>query len=134
MISRQSKNKQRERIFLGEDDSTHMKTRLMSSEAFLQLATTSRHLCVHTWLIMHYNKGVIPPNVRQNLGFVFVLRLSKKPLNDIFEQYIQVSDYEEFDEFKIDFDKMVDHYQYPCMLIDKFHHKIDWDVADWWEC
>jgi hypothetical protein len=131
LIKKQSKSKGK--IFLGIDDSTHQKSSLMKSDALLQIATTSRHLHIHTWIILHYNKGVIPPNVRQNLGYVFVFQLSTKPLKDIFEQYIQISKYKTFDDFDKDFSKMCDEYKYACMLIDNIHHEISFDVSSWWE-
>lgn len=133
LINQQKKDEtHRKKIFLGIDDSTHQKTKLMQSKEMLEIATTSRHLQIHTWLIMHYNKGVIPPSVRQNLSFVFVFSLSKKALQNIFEEYNQSNTFEKFDEFYEKCKTIYERSKYECILIDNLRKVFNYNVSKWW--
>ena len=129
----QQKKKGSKPIFLGIDDSTHQKSELMKSEVLTEIATTSRHLKIHTWLIMHYNKGIIPPNVRQNLGFIFVFCLSKKAMENIFEEYNQNNKFESFKEFFPTVSKKYTEDKFACLLIDNIHKVFNFNVSTWWQ-
>jgi hypothetical protein len=131
-LIKQQKKSNKLKIFLGIDDSTHQKTKLMKSKEMIEIATTSRHLNIHTWIIMHYNKGIIPPAVRQNLAFVFVFSLSKKALQNIFEEYNQNNIYDDFDEFYVDCKNAYQRGKYECLLIDNINKKLDFNVSKWW--
>jgi hypothetical protein len=132
LIKQQEADKKGKKIFLGVDDSTQQASALFASTNLVKLATTSRHLRIHTWLLMHYNKSVIPPKVRKNLGYIFVFELGTEDLDDVFRQYMQRSMYKDRKEFFADIDNNLVGQQYGCMLIDKIRKKVTFDSASWW--
>ena len=96
-ILNQQKKNNNNKIFFSIDDSTHLKGDLFYSGNIIELATTSRHLNIHSWLIMHYNKTIIPPNVRQNIEMLFIHRLKLKSLEDIYDNHFEYRDKQEFE-------------------------------------
>lgn len=122
------------KLFFGLDDTTHQDASLYKCRNIIEISTTSRHLNIHTWVIMHYNKGVIPPKVRNQINYIFVLQLSQFALEDIYKSYFDFP--REFPKFKDFLDYMLKLYEedeYACLLIDLLHKKYNSKVSEWWK-
>ena len=140
ILEQQKKNKQlfkdgkieyMPRVFVFIDDATSQGKAMFQSETLVTLATQNRHYAIHTWVAIHYDKGIVPPAVRLNINFVFVYPVKEKQLQAIHEQYI---DFDEFNNFKKDFlpfwQQEIKTKKYGVLLVagkDSFNS----DVSDW---
>lgn len=127
LVEKQKKNhalfkakkiKQMPRVFFCVDDASSEKN-LFQSDSILSLVTKNRHLNVHSWFLLHADKGVIPPAVRQNIHYVFIYKLKDNFLQHVFKEYVNFS--VDFDDYRKDFkqffkDFVIPH-QFGCLLI-----------------
>lgn len=136
LIGKTKPEQDEEKILLLIDDTTHQKTKLFRDHNLTEIATTSRHLRIHTIIIMHYEKGIIPRDVRKNLGFIFVLRLDEESWYDIFRNSFDFpkefrKGRKGFEKFFAMIQKMYDDHDHGCLLIDKINRKYNPHVAFW---
>lgn len=126
--------KNKKRLFFGLDDTTSQSKQLFKCPEMVKLATQSRHYNVHTWLIMHYGKGIVEPKVRANIGFLFINRIKYNQLIDIYKEFVdfpeQFPDHEAFEKFAWAIFKRD---EYPCILIDLLHDRFNPNVGLWWK-
>jgi len=102
------------------DDATGMGKSLMRCEYLCKLSTSARHKRCHSWFIMHYTAGIIPPKVREQIGFIFIYDIHKVLLQTIYKQYINFPlDFENFKDFNHYFMTEVTNKDHGCLLIDK---------------
>lgn len=120
------------KIFFAIDDTTHQRSQIFKDSSMIELATTSRHIRIHTWIIMHYTKNIIPKTVRMNASFVFALILPGTALQDIYEDYISCIARKELPNQK-EFINLVDDIksEHPCVLIDMVHRRLSTNVCNW---
>jgi hypothetical protein len=111
------------------DDTTDAGNVLMHSPALITLACKSRHYCIMTWLVMHASKNVVPPNVRKQLGYLFLYRVNTSELKNVFEEWICDDDFEDLDTFK-KYYKGVMKQKYGCVCFDNIHEEYD-HTLDW---
>ena len=94
------KIKKKPRIFFMCDDATGQKG-LFESPSLLRMVIENRHLNVHSWFLLHRDKGVIKPALRENMKFVFLYPVHVERLKALFTEYINfMNDFENFNEFK----------------------------------
>jgi hypothetical protein len=127
IIAKQKKNrelftkgkiKEIPRIFFAIDDATSQ-GKLFKSESVKALVTQNRHLYVHSFFLMHADKGVIEPKIRQNIFFVFIYKVKDNFLQHIYKEYVNFSiDFDTYTkDFKPFFREYVSQKQYGCLLL-----------------
>jgi hypothetical protein len=130
-LHKAGKLQERPRIFFCIDDATGQGTKLFKSESLLKIVTQNRHIFIHSWLLLHYDKGVVTPKMRNNILWVVLYPVKKKLLEQAFDSYIN---FPEFDDFKQDFkpfwDKNVRQKKHGCLLI-KDKEKYTTSACDW---
>ena len=96
-------------------------------------ATQNRHLNIHSWFLMHYDKGTVQPKIRNNIMFIFVYPIKPKLLERIFDEYIDFEDdFEEFEDFKNFWRQYVKPQRYGVLLIrGKPNPKYNPNVSKW---
>ena len=136
LLGKTKKEQDEEKILFLIDDTTHQKGNIFRDKHLTEVATTSRHLRVHTIIIMHYEKGIIPRDVKKNIGFLFVLQLDEESWYDIFRNSFDFP--KEFRKGRKGFEmffnmiqKMYDDHDHGCLLIDKINRKYNTNVAFW---
>jgi hypothetical protein len=123
------KTRDYERIFFFMDDTTDAGNVLMHSPALITLACKSRHYGIMTWLVMHASKNVVPPNVRKQLGYLFLYKVNHSELKNVFEQWICDDDFKDFDTFEKYYSDVMKK-EYGCICFDNIHEEYD-DTLDW---
>lgn len=119
------------RIFIGVDDATSQGKKIFASKAMLKVATQNRHYKIHSWFLMHYSKGIIQPNVRQNVNFLFLYPVKKKLLENAFDEYIDFpKDFDDFNLFKTYWDKTILTQEHGCLLVNGKKSYSPW-VSEW---
>lgn len=115
---KKGKVKQMRRVFVFIDDATGQRN-LFDDPVAVRLATEQRHICCHSWICLHYAKGVIKPAVRNNLRFVFVYPITKTLLKQFHQDFIpaQWEEFEEYNAFLEYFRTNVLRKEFGCMLI-----------------
>jgi hypothetical protein len=106
------------RIFVFVDDATTQQN-LFQSITLIKLVTCNRHLCIHSWLCVHYAKGVIKPAVRLNINFVFVYPMKEQLIKAIYDDYIpsKWKEFAKFEQFMTFWAEYVESKKYGCLLI-----------------
>jgi hypothetical protein len=117
-LFKKNKIKVMPRIFFCVDDASSEKN-LFDSENIIAIVTKNRHLHIHSWYLMHGLKGIIPPNVRQNIFYVFLYKLKDTFLKQAFIEFCNFP--LDFDDYKRDFKPFFKEYiipkQYGCLLL-----------------
>jgi hypothetical protein len=121
-------------IFFGIDDSTHQGESLMKDKSMIEIATTSRHIHVHTHLIMHAAKDVIPPKVRNQIAFVFIYDVSPQLLEVIYKEYVKDPDFKKFAAFEEYWYENVEDLDHKCLLLDNLNKEYSNTVNEWLYC
>jgi len=118
-LLKEGKIEQMPRTFVFIDDATAMGQNLFNNDVIVRLATENRHLAIHTWLCLHYAKGVIKPAVRNNIRFIFVYPISVALLKQFHGEFIppQWEEFEKYDDFIQYFKENVTRKEYGCLLI-----------------
>lgn len=116
-LFRSGKIKEQPRYFFAIDDATSQGAKMFRSAVLKRLATENRHLFIHSWFLLHYDKGVLDPKVRQNLLWLALYPLKKTLLKHAYENYVDNDDFDEFDEFKSFFDSYVKKHEHGFLLI-----------------
>jgi hypothetical protein len=98
-LLKKGKLKEMPKIFFAVDDASSEKN-LFGSENLIGIITKNRHLHIHSWTLLHGDRGVIPPKIRQNIFFVFLYKLKDNFLRHAFMEYCN---FVEFDDYKKDF-------------------------------
>jgi hypothetical protein len=118
LLFKAGKLEQKPRVFFCIDDATSQGKNLFASASMMAFATQNRHLTIHSWFLLHYDKGVVTPKMRNNILWVILYPVKKKLLEQAFDSYI---DFPEFDDFKKDFmpfwNQNVTKNKYGCLLI-----------------
>ncbi len=109
--------KERPKIFFCIDDATSQSEKLFNDPMLLTVFTQNRHVNMHTWFLMHYNKTIIPPKVRQNIAFIFIYKLRVASLEMIHKEMVDNDDLEDFDQFRLVLKKYVYINKYGCLLL-----------------
>ena len=108
------------RVFVFIDDATSQGKDMFESGALIKMATQNRHYAIHTWIALHYDKGIVPPKVRQNINFLFIYPVKTDLLKKIHKEYVPAK-FKELDDFKKQFlpywSQNVEQHEYPCLLI-----------------
>ena len=132
LIKQQSKKgKEKKRIFLGIDDSTQ-ETALFTDPGIVKIATCSRHLNIHTWIILHAGKGVIPPKVRNQMAYVFLYTISPPLLETMYKEYVSHPDFKRFKDFEEYWYDEIEPVEHGVLLLDNLHKDYD-EVHDWFD-
>jgi hypothetical protein len=118
-------------IFLGIDDSTHQKESLMKDPSLIEIATMSRHLHVHTWLIMHAAKDVIPRKVRAQIAFVFIYDISPSLLEIVYYEFVKDVDFKKFPAFEQYWYDEVEDLEHKCLMFDNINGEYSNTVNEW---
>ena len=95
-LFRKGKITEKPRIFFAVDDATSQGKKLYSSSTMTAFATQNRHLNIHSWFLLHYDKSTITPKIRQNILWVFIYPLNPKLLESVYEEYIDNDDLDNF--------------------------------------
>jgi len=132
LIEEQMNNKHR-KIFFMMDDSTKEKDVTFNDKSLLDIATSSRHLRIHTWLIVHAAKAVFKPAVRMQIQFIFIYKVSYSLLETIFKEYVDNDDFEKYDKFLDVFKPHVRGRDYGCILFDNENDNWSTYVCDWFK-
>ena len=99
LIEQQKKNN-KNRVLFAIDDTTHQKNDIFYCPYITEIATTSRHLNIHFFVILHYAKGIIPKNAKEQTHYFIIYQLNKAGLKDIYENYFDfMEDFENEKEF-----------------------------------
>lgn len=112
------------KIFLAIDDSTSQSTNLMKSDDMIKIVTESRHAHIHSWVVMHYARGIIPPKVRTNLSHVFMYKLQASAIKEMFDSYIKIPDMK-YDDFNEIVKTAVFNQKHGCLLIDCMNDRLN---------
>jgi hypothetical protein len=126
-----ARGKQRDygKIFFFMDDTTDSGNVLMHSPALITLATKSRHYGIMTWMVMHASKNVVPPNVRKQLGYLFLCKVKRGELKNVYEQWVDDEDFEEYDDF-VKYYKQIMNGKHGCICFDYIHEEYE-STSDW---
>ena len=125
LLSNQYKKKDKNhKVFLAIDDSTSQSHNLMQSGDMIKIVTESRHARIHSWTIMHYGRGIIPPKVRTNLAFVFMYKLQASAIKEMFDSYIKIPDMK-YDDFYEIVKEAVFNQKHGCLFIDCMNDKLN---------
>ena len=100
-LFKKKKLKAMPKIFLGLDDATGINKNLFQSTALKRAITENRHLRIQTWILLHADKGVISPKIRQNIFFVFLYKMKDNLLKHCYNEYVNFP--QDFDDYKNDF-------------------------------
>lgn len=99
MLYKAGKIKRKPRYFFMVDDATGQRE-LMNSPMLERIITENRHLQVHSWILLHQDKKVITPKIRENIQFIILYPLHVHKLKMVFEEYINFPlDFEKYTEF-----------------------------------
>jgi hypothetical protein len=123
------------RVLFFVDDATSQGVGLFKSKTMVRFATENRHLNIHSFFCMHYDKGVLAPKIRNNLHFVFIYPVQLKLLKRMHEDYVPVK-FKELRDFKTQFlpfwEKYIETKEYGCLLI-ATKKKYNPFVCDWFK-
>ena len=132
IITQQKKDvKHKNKIFVGIDDSTQ-ETALFKDPALVEIATCSRHLNIHLWLIMHSAKGVIPTKVRNQMAYIFLYSISPPLLEVSYKEYVSHPDFKRFRDFEEYWYEEIEPLEHGVLLLDKLHKDYD-EVHKWFD-
>lgn len=121
----------KKRIFFCIDDSTIEGGNLMKSPEMVKLATMCRHYNIHTWLIMHCSKGVVPPKVRNQVKFVFLYDIPPPLLEYVYKEYVDDVDFKRFRDFSDYWYAQVQPVKFGCLLLDKIRKEYSNKCDQW---
>lgn len=118
-LFKKKKLKEMPKVFLGLDDATGISKQLFTSTSLKRAITENRHLRIQSWILLHADKGIIAPKIRQNIFFVFLYKMKEQLLHHCFKEYVNFP--LDFDDYKRDFkpffNSEVTPKQYGCMLL-----------------
>jgi hypothetical protein len=106
-LFKSGKIKQQPRYFFCIDDATSQGSSMFKSKVLKRFATENRHLFIHSWFLMHYDKGTIEPAVRNNIMWVCLYPLKAVLLQKAYVDYVNYPEFKKFDTFEAFFDKYV---------------------------
>jgi hypothetical protein len=121
----------KKRIFFCIDDSTIEGGNLMKSPEMVKLATMCRHYNIHTWLIMHCSKGVVPPKVRNQVKFVFLYDIPPPLLEYVYKEYVDDVDFKRLRDFSDYWYDKVQPIKFGCLLLDKIRKEYSNECNKW---
>lgn len=104
------------KVFFAIDDATGQGT-LFESSTLLKLITQNRHIQVHSWYLMHFDKGIIKPRIRQNMYFLLLYKVKEEFLKHCFKEYIQFDEFDNYNEFKEWWREYLQPQEYGCMIV-----------------
>ena len=131
IIKQQEDPKNRKKLFFGVDDSTQEKG-LYNDMNLVKIATCSRHIDVHCWLIMHTGKGVIPPKVRNQIAFIFLYDIPPPLLEISFKEYVSHPDFKRFRDFSDYWYSEIEPVEHGVLLLDKLNKEYD-EIHGWFK-
>lgn len=115
---KKGKLKVKPKYFVMVDDATSQGKGLFGAPVVRRLVTENRHLQIHSWFCLHYDKGILDPKVRSNIYFVFLYKVKDTLLRKAFDEYIT---FDEFDDYKNHFKpfwkEFVSVHEFGCLLI-----------------
>lgn len=115
------------------DDATGQKSNLFKSSTMLRIVTENRHLRIHSWVLLHYAKGIIQPCIRENLQFIFVYPLKDKLMRMIYDDFVNFpKTFPTYEVFEAFYNKYVDdgNNKYPVLLLNG-KESFNPDVCKW---
>ena len=96
---RAGKIKRKPRVFFAVDDATGQRE-LFDSPSLERIIVENRHLNIHSWLLLHQDKKVVTPKIRENMRFIIIYPLHVEKLKYMFSNYINFpTDFENYKEF-----------------------------------
>lgn len=117
-------------ILLVVDDGTNQN--LFRDRSLVGLATTSRHCRISSILVIHGDKNVIPPIIRQNADFIFIFYCSTKLLKSLYEEHIsRFPDFKNYNDFDAKFKERVDKVQYNGMFLNNRLRSYSFNMKYW---
>jgi hypothetical protein len=106
--------------FFAIDDATSQAKDIFSSKLLTSLITQNRHYGIHSWLLCHYDKGVLGKKVRQNIYYIFLYPVKQSLLKCCYEDYIDCHDFPDFDSFEEFWTEYVKYKKYGSLLLTKY--------------
>jgi hypothetical protein len=117
---RAGKIKERPRRFFAIDDATSQNKDIFNSKTILSFITQNRHYQIDTWILAHYDKGVIGRKCRQNIFYMFLYPVKPKLLQACYEDYIDNDEFPTFDDFYKFWQEMVKNKKYGSLLLTNY--------------
>jgi uncharacterized protein Usg len=111
---------ERPRRFFAIDDATSQNKNIFTSQTMLEIITQNRHYFIHSWLLLHYDKGVVGKKSRENIYYILLYPVKPKLLESAFEQYLDIDEFPTFDEFYAFWRERVKNKKYGSLLITKY--------------
>ena len=91
------------RVFLFIDDATSQGSTMFKDKTLVRIVTENRHLFIHSWICLHYDKGIIAPAVRLNMNFVILYPVKTLLLQKMHAEYVDSEVFTELDNFEKEF-------------------------------
>lgn len=131
-LFKKGKLKVKPRYFFFCDDATSQGKGLFSADVIRRLVTENRHLNIHSWFCLHYDKGILDPKVRSNIFFVFLYKVKDVLLKKSYEEYVTFDEFDDYKQFKEFWKEYVSKNKFGCLLI-KGKDSYNPNVCNWYE-
>lgn len=116
-LFKKGKLKEKPRIFFCVDDATSQGKNLFQSKTMIAFATQNRHYNIHSWFLLHYDKGTVAPKIRQNIFWIFLYPVKPKLLEIAYDDYIDFKEFRKFEDFQNFWDKYISKQAHGCLLL-----------------
>ena len=125
--------KKKKRVLFVMDDCTVQAKDLMYSPELVKLCVMCRHYQIHTWLLAHAGKAVVPVKCRNQLKFVFLYDIPPPLLETCYKEFVDDNDFKNFRAFEEYWYNEVQPKKHCCLFLDKMNKEYCDIVNEWWK-